>query len=239
MNDLLKKVLDAYGGLDRWNSFAELNVRSETGGNFWASKGILETRASSNVTIRTSEEWTRIAPYDAPDHRMTFVPNRVAIENDDHQIVGELIDPRAAFAGYGQHGYWDVLHQAYFNGYALWTYLASPFSLTLPGVQVKEIAPWYEDGEVWRVLNVIFPSAIASHSAEQNFYFGPDLLQRRQDYHIDVSGGTRVAHYVSDFVEVQGLRFPTRRRAFVRQTNEQPDRNQLLVWIRFHDFQLS
>lgn len=239
MDDLLQKVLDAYGGLDRWNSFSTLAVKSATGGRFWTSKGIPENHGWGNVTIDTAQERTSIAPYDAPNHKMTFVPERVVIENTDRQIVGELVDPRAAFAGYGLYAYWDVLHQAYFNGYALWTYLATPFLLARDGVEVKEIAPWYEDGEVWRVLNVVLPTGIASHSAEQQFYFGPDYLLRRQDYHLELSGGARVAHYVSDFVDVQGLRFPTRRRAYHRGVDGQPDRNQLLVWIRFADFRLN
>ncbi|MBN3819712.1 hypothetical protein G3N57_25275 [Paraburkholderia sp. Se-20369] len=239
MNDLLQKVLDAYGGLDRWNTFSKLDVKSETGGPFWFTHGILESHACSNVTIKAHEEWTSIYPYDAPDHRMIFVPDRVVIENNDHQVIAQLDHPRAAFDGYGEYSYWDVVHQAYFNGYALWTYLAAPFSLALPGVKVKEVAPWHEDGEVWRVLNVVFPPTIASHSAEQNFYFGPDYLLRRQDYHIDVSVDTPVAHYVSDFVEVQGIKFPTRRHAYLRTADDLPDRNALLVWIRFNDFRLS
>lgn len=238
MDDLLSNVLDAYGGLDRWNTFTELAVKSATGGPFWASKGIPENHGWGNVTIRTAQEWTSISPYDAPDHRMTFTPERVVIEDFDHRLVHELSNPRAAFAGYGEHAYWDIPRRAYFNGYALWTYLATPFLLALPGVQAQEAAPWYEDGEVWRVLQVVLPDSLASHSSEQRFYFGPDYLLRRQDYHLDVSGKARVAHYVSDHAEVQGLRFPTRRHAYARGADDEPDRNRLLVWIRFTDFRL-
>jgi hypothetical protein len=239
MNDLLKHVLDAYGGLDRWHSHSQLSVKSATGGPFWPSKGIAENHGWGNVTIRTASEWTRIAPYGAPDRTMTFAPERVVIEDGDRQIVQELVDPRAAFKGYGPHSYWDASRQAYFNGYALWTYLATPFLLAQPGVELTEGAPSYEDGEVWRVLDVLLPETIASHSAAQRFYFGPDYLLRRQDYRLDVSGGTQVAHYVSDFVEVEGLRFPSKRRAYPRGEGGQPDRNQLLVWIRFDEFRFD
>ncbi|AEI79349.1 transposase orfB protein [Cupriavidus necator N-1] len=44
------------------------------------------------------------------------------------------------------------------------------------------------------------PRAIASHSAVQDFYFGPDFLLRRHDYELEVSGGLAVAQYVHDFV---------------------------------------
>jgi hypothetical protein len=38
------------------------------------------------------------------------------------------------------------LQLAYFSGFAKWTYLSEPVSLTLPGVQTEEIEPWTEDG---------------------------------------------------------------------------------------------
>ena len=42
--------------------------------------------------------------------------------------------------------------EAYFNGYALWTYLTSPFLLNLPGVELAEMKPWVETDQVWRVV---------------------------------------------------------------------------------------
>jgi hypothetical protein len=57
-----------------------------------------------------------------------------------------------------------------------------------------------EYGEIWRVLRAKFPPAIASHSAVQDFYFGPDFLLRRHDYELEVSGGLAAAQYVHDFV---------------------------------------
>ena len=42
---------------------------------------------------------------------------------------------------------WDALHRAYFNGYALWTYLTTPFLLAMDGVRVEETEPWQEGSE--------------------------------------------------------------------------------------------
>ena len=56
-----------------------------------------------------------------------------------------------------------------FNGYALWTYLTTPFHFAMPGFAVEEIEPWREDDELWRGLRVTYPSNIASHSKEQDF----------------------------------------------------------------------
>ncbi|SOY68859.1 conserved hypothetical protein [Cupriavidus taiwanensis] len=66
---------------------------------------------------------------------------------------------------------WDTLHRAYFNGYAMWTYLTSPFHVAMPGFEVEDIPPWIEGHERWRGLRVRFPDYIASHCKEQDFYF--------------------------------------------------------------------
>lgn len=141
MNNLLNKVFDAYGGLDRWKSFKDLAVRSATGGPFRSSKGVPENRDWGDVTIRTVEEWTSIAPYWDASQRTLFTPDRVAIEDSDCRLLAELREPRTAFSGYGQYAYWDLLRRGYVNGYALWTYLATPFLFAQDGVDVEEGAP--------------------------------------------------------------------------------------------------
>ncbi|HXP50349.1 MAG TPA: hypothetical protein VN922_10360, partial [Bacteroidia bacterium] len=101
------------------------------------------------------------------------------------------------------------------------------------GFEVTEISPWQEGGEVWRGLRVKFPNEIASHSKEQDFYFGDDFLLRRHDYHLDVAGGHLVAQYIYDIVEADGLRFPTKRRAYLRGPHLKPIRNILLISITY------
>jgi hypothetical protein len=92
---------------------------------------------------------------------------------------------------------WDVLDRAYFNGYAVWTYLTTQFHFAMPAFIVEEIEPWREDDELWRGLRVTYPPNIASHSRQQDFYFRPDFLLRRHDYHVEASGGFAAAQYVS------------------------------------------
>ena len=91
-------------------------------------------------------------PYGAPDQRTVFTPDRIAIEKLDGTPVAERADPRASFAGHDLVTPWDALHRAYFNGYALWTYLTTPFCLAMPGFSVMEIDPVAEHGESWRGL---------------------------------------------------------------------------------------
>jgi hypothetical protein len=71
---------------------------------------------------------------------MTFAPERVVIETTSGIVVHERSNPRAAFAGHTLNTPWDLLHRAYFNGYARWTYLATPFLMAMPGFEVAESA---------------------------------------------------------------------------------------------------
>ena len=169
-------------------------------------------------------------------NRTRFTAHRVAIETTAGVVVRERADPRSSFDGHDLLTPWDPLHRAYFNGYAMWTYLTTPFFMVMPGFEVTEIAPWQEGAERWRGLRVRFPGDVASHSREQDFYFGEDFLLRRHDYHVDVAGGFPAAQYVSDIVLVDGIRFPTRRRAYMRAPDLKPIRDLLMVAIDFTHF---
>src|SRR5215831_12949588 len=71
-----------------------------------------------------------------------FVPSRKTIETTDGKIVASRDNPRDAFEGHVTETPWDNLHLVYFTGYAMWTYLTSPFLLKLPNVRREEIEPW-------------------------------------------------------------------------------------------------
>ncbi len=82
------------------------------------------------------DERSSVLPYGAPDQRTMFTPERIAIERLDGTLVAERHAPRDSFAGHQMSTPWDPLHRAYFNGEALWTYLTTPFLLTMDGVRV-------------------------------------------------------------------------------------------------------
>jgi len=44
--------------------------------------------------------------------------------------------------------------------------------------------------------------------------FGPDGLLRRHDYSVDILGGATGLNYASDYREIDGLMFPTKRRVY-------------------------
>src|ERR1700694_2850905 len=140
MSRLLDNVLDAHGGLQRWRSFSMVEATIVSGGKLWQIKGQPQDPAPRRMTVALHREWASVQPFGAPDQRSDFTPERIAIEKVDGRVVAERANPRASFTGHVLETPWDPLQRAYFNGYALWTYLTTPFLLTMPGVQVSVLS---------------------------------------------------------------------------------------------------
>ncbi|MFI0732442.1 hypothetical protein ACH4S9_26095 [Streptomyces sp. NPDC021225] len=239
MRELLANAIDAHGGIERWQELAEARATIVSGGLLFDVKGLPQDPAPREMTVRLHEEHASVRPFGSPDQRTDFTPGRVSIEKLDGRVVTERDDPRRSFLGHTLESPWDPLDRAYFNGYALWTYLTTPFLLAMPGFSVTEIESWREGDEVWRGLRAAFPSYIASHSTQQDFYFGPDHRLRRHDYHVDVAGGFATAQYVYDCVEADGIVLPTKRRAYRRDTHGRPIMTQLMVSIDLSEVTFS
>ena len=141
MTPLLKDVLDAHGGLDRWHQFKTLDAQIVSGGGLWPLKGLIQDPAPRQMRIWLHEEFASVAPFGQPDWQTNFRPGRIAIETTAGAVVRERTNPRESFAGHTMNTPWDPLHRAYFNGYALWTYLTTPFFMVRPGFEVSEIDP--------------------------------------------------------------------------------------------------
>jgi hypothetical protein len=163
----------------------------------------------------------------------------VVIEAQDGEIIAEQEHPRKTFAGHAWETPWTPLQLGYFNGYAMWTYYNLPFLLGEPGIEAAEIPSIEHDGLVLQGLRVRFPDNIHTHSTEQNLYFDESGLLRRQDYEVDVAGKNRAAHLISEYSDVQGLKFPTKRRVFVRNEDGTLRRDRILVSIDLFDFELG
>ena len=144
MNQLLASIVEAHGGFDRWRRFNRVVATIVTGGTLWGMKNLTQDQDPRRMTASLHEEVASVAPFGDPDWHTEFTPERVAILRGDGTVVAERRDPRASFAGHEMTTPWDPLHRAYFNGYALWTYLTTPFLLTMDGVQVTEGQPWTE-----------------------------------------------------------------------------------------------
>jgi hypothetical protein len=231
MNELLAKILDAHGGMDRWNAYQKVEATIVSGGGLFPLKGVVPDSNPRRMTVWLNEERSSVLPYGSPEQRTMFTPDRIAIEKLDGTLVTERRAPRDSFAGHQMSTPWDALHRAYFNGYALWTYLTTPFLLAMDRVRVEETEAWREGTETWRVLRAYFPGSIETHSLIQDFFFGEDLMLRRHDYCVNIAGGINAAQLTSNYVVANGIRLPTKRRAYTRGPDRRPILEMLMVSI--------
>lgn len=239
MNELLSDIVKAHGGFSRWRALHEVEATIVTGGGLWALKGLLQDKDPRRMTVQLHQQHASLRPFGDPDWHTDFAPARIAILRSDGSVVAERNHPRAAFAGHEMNTPWDSLHRAYFNGYALGLYLTTPFLLAQEGVRVYEIEPWAEQDETWSVLRAEFADSIATHSRVQDFYFGDDLLLRRHDYNVDVAGGFSASQLVHDYIIADGIRLPSKRRAYMRRPDHRPDPGSLMVSIDISDVRFS
>jgi hypothetical protein len=234
MNELLTLALAAHGGLSRWNRFTSLTATASITGALWRVKSTADllTQVSVEALLQEQRVTTHLV---GRNKRLVFTPQRVASETEDGHLLEARDEPRSAFRGHRQDTPWDILHVAYFNSYALWTYLTIPFLYTYPGFVTEELLPWHEDGETWRPLKATFPDSVASHTREQVSYFGEDGLLRRHEYTVDVMNGARGVNYASDYREADGILVPTKRRVYAYDDRKNKIPAPLLVAIDFGD----
>ncbi|MGN6482278.1 hypothetical protein [Luteibacter sp.] len=239
MNELLRFAIDAAGGIDRFRNFTTLQADLHHSGMLWSLKQREGVLTDSQVTVQLHEQQVTHGPFAPSPNHSVYTPSLVEIRTPDGTIVESLEDPRASFEGFEMETPWSNPQLAYFAGYTMWTYLTSPFLLAREGVEVEEIQPWIVDGLPWRRLRVVFPADVATHSAVQTFYFDTDGLLRRHDYEVDIQGRNAAARYLSDYVEVQGIKMPTRLRIYPRTPENIALPEPLIVGVDLSNFRFS
>lgn len=239
MDTLASEIIAAHGGLAHWRSFSTVSAHLVQDGALWMLKGEAGLLGDTNVTVDLRRERASHAPFGDASRKSIFTPALVELRSDTDETLEFLEDPRASFVGHTLETPWSDLQLAYFAGIAMWTYLTMPFLLAEDGVETHELEPWDEQGERWRRLRIRFPETIATHSTEQTLYVGADGLLKRHDYDVEIAGNTPGAHFMSDYVEVQGVMFPTKRRIFPRQPDGQAMAEPLVVSIDLDQIKLS
>ena len=159
LDSLLKIAIDAHGGLNAWNQFENLRASVSIGGALWEQKQLPGLFNNSRIDLKLRQQQVIT---DLPDigERIVFTPGEVSLESNSGTRLDARIEPRSSFAGQSADSKWDKLHAGYFCSYALWGYLTTPFLYTYPGFETREIEPWHENGELWRVLEVTFSEGI-------------------------------------------------------------------------------
>jgi hypothetical protein len=139
MNSLIGKIVDAHGGVDRWNRLERVEATVVGSGGFFRFKGMPQDSVPRRLTVSLHNPRVTLSHFGAPDQSFVFTPERAAVEKVDGTVVVERYAPRQGFAGHQMSTPWDPLHQAYFSGEAFWTYFTTPFLLAYEGVRIEEI----------------------------------------------------------------------------------------------------
>ena len=238
MNELLQLALKAHGGLERWNKVKSIKMAASITGAIWYVKGKPDYLKNVVMTADAKRELV-VTEFPGQDKRSIFEPNRIVIEKLNGNVIESRNDPEKSFEGHVRETPWDDVHVAYFSGEALWTYLTIPFLYTYNGFKSEEIPSIQVEGESWRRLKVTFPDYVKSHTREQISCFGLDGLLRRHDYTVDILGGATGLNFASDYRNVDGIIFPTRRRVYAFEGEYQIVKEPLLVAIDMGEITLD
>ena len=231
MASLLDEVLDAHGGLDRWNQLEQVHAHLIQGGVVWALKGHPGQLSDVSVTANLHKQWVTHEPFLSPVLPSIYTLDQVIIEKTDGRPDESLESPRESFAGHTLETPWSNLQLVYFGGTSMWTYLTQPFTYALPGFETQEIDPWDEKGERWRRLQVTWPERPVGHSRVQTLYIGDEGLIRRFDREIDIAGGAPGAHLLEGYSDVAGIMVPARHIIFARDDQDNVIAEPLMVSI--------
>lgn len=233
INELLDKVIEAHGGMDRWNKIEEINVTARTGGVLPLSKLKYSSLSKINFTVYPKKIQTVFNDFPEIGSKGVFDNGSVYIENGKGEIEDERENPREHFNRISKKLYWDFLDTIYFTGYASWNYLCTPFLFKTYDFELSESEPIEEEGEKLDALRVVYPDNIHTHCKEQILYFDSFGLLRRLDYTADVIGSwAHAAHYCYDYVKYDGISFPLSRKVFMRKSDGSHADFPIVIWIK-------
>jgi hypothetical protein len=236
--DLLALAVAAHGGLNRWNVVSSIKIEVSITGAIWYVKGQPDVLKDIVMAVDTKQQRVSTS-FVGQDRTTVFEPGQVVISGVDGLVEQIRKDPEDSFRGQTTETPWDAVQVAYFSGEALWTYRNTPFIFTQDRFKSEEIKSIEVGGETWRRLRVLFPDEVKSHTREQIFCFGSDGLLRRHDYTVDILGGATGLNYASEYREVDGLMFPTKRRVFAYEGDYQLVPEPLLVAVDIARITLS
>jgi hypothetical protein len=93
MNELLANILNAHGGLDRWNEYERVEATIVSGGGLFLLKGVPQDSSPRRMTVWLNEERSSVFPYGTPDQCTMYTSERIAIEKLDGALAPSAMRP--------------------------------------------------------------------------------------------------------------------------------------------------
>jgi hypothetical protein len=214
MEALLERIIDAHGGSARWEKFTDFITDVNVQGNLCELGGMPGIIGTSRLILSLRSPQTIVL---LPDGQGRLVINPDSISNVDVRGV-ELQDrssPRDIINRVGPFATSSVFRTGYFLGFIVRYAVMSPFLYALEGFSLKEVEPWNERGEPWRVLKVTFPVEHHAPFRVQYAYYGADgLLRRTRNSGTLFGDDIELINDVTAYGTVNGIQMPISREIF-------------------------
>jgi hypothetical protein len=230
MTSLLARVLDAYGGAERWRAAERIEAVVSTRGLLFTAK-LQPPFAGMHCSVDVRAPHARLTPREWNGETGVLDGGDVRLESAAGDVLATRTDARSAFRGFPglrRTIRWDRLDLTYFGGYAFWNYLTFPALLLRDDVRWRELGP--------ELLEATFPPTLPTHCAVQRFHVSPTTgLLVQHDYTAEVIGRwARAAHAILAHGSWNGLPFPSHRRVTPRGPRARPLSGPTLVEILVH-----
>ena len=126
---LLDDVLEANGGLARWNNLRQFTLHLSVGGTLFSPLGGVKDFKDLTTEGSTRTQSIRFTGLMAGERCGSFQPDSVTIERPDGQILRTRNNPSLLHPNDAKSQLTDELHLIFLCGFSIWNYLTTPFSL--------------------------------------------------------------------------------------------------------------
>src|SRR5262249_13861528 len=147
-----REIIEAYGGISRWNRLDSLRVEIAFAGFGFRVKFVPHLPFRGTMVVERAGQRVTFEPYPVPGQRGVLDGSQFSIEAADGRVRSRPSQPRAALRDFRHRLWWDSLVLLYFAGYAGWTYFCVPYVLTDPAYELRQAGTWQEGDETWRKL---------------------------------------------------------------------------------------
>jgi hypothetical protein len=231
---LAQRLVDAYGGEERWRSATAVEARLTIGGLLFRWKRRREGYwPVVYVRCEIAEPKTRFDPIDRSGLIAVMEGHSIRVETHTGRVLERRENGREGMP-YGRRLlYWDALDIGYFFGYTMWNYL------TLPALTLRDDIHWRETSD--DTLEATFEPQVPTHCPVQAFHLEKETGRLRQyDYTAEPFGGfAKAAHMVTEHRDFDGLTVASKRRVKPRDPiSGGPLPFPLLIWADVHEFRL-
>ena len=216
---LARRVTEAHGGLDAWQTSSAHTVHFSSGGLAFTAKGQPRTLSDVHGTFATGSQQIALrAPSPAP---WTYAAGN---SEDLRADISRLATGHRRFR-------WMIDDIAAFAAAAMWTYLNLPFVLHEPDVELRLLDT---AGPLER-LAVHLPRRCTSHAVGHVLHIDPDGRIQRHDYTANsISHLATASQHLDDYTQFGNIKAATSRRVVPRFLGK-PLAKPTLVWIKIHD----